>query len=40
MKKWIIVTIIAVTVAVIVTIVFAAKDKIANDSLLDLLDED
>jgi|GEM_PF-2844619 len=40
MNKWIIVTIIAVTIAVIVAVVFAAKDRIDSDSLLDILDED
>ena len=40
MKKWIVVTIIAVVVAVAVAVVFAAKDKILTDSLLDVLDED
>ena len=38
MKKWIVVTIIAVTVAVVVAVVLAAKDKLHEENFFDMLD--
>jgi len=40
MKKMVIVTVIAVAVAVIVAAVFYAKDKIAQDNFFDMLELD
>jgi predicted small secreted protein len=38
MKKWIVVTVIAVTIAVVVAVVLAAKHRISEDNLFDMLD--
>lgn len=40
MNKWISVTIFAVTVALAVAVVFAAKERLHDNGIFDMLDED
>jgi uncharacterized protein YxeA len=38
MKKWIVITVIAVVVAVVVAVVLAAKDRIEEENIFDMID--